>query len=75
MTGPCCLGVSLFTVVETKITHITPDANSKPEIDMPRAKNHTGLKYLADFSPLITLKLAVFINGERDTHLYLRVTC
>lgn len=55
MTGPCCLGVSLFTVVETVITHTTPNETLNLKLIYQRAKNHAGVKYLADFSPLITL--------------------
>ena len=70
MTGPCCLGVSLFTVIETVITNSTPNETLNLKLIYQRAKNHAGVKYLADFSPLVTLQLAVFITIERGIHLY-----
>lgn len=69
---------SFFTQCHKNRSHsyIAPNANSRPEIDNtkePRT-SHTWLTSLEDFSPIITLKLAVFINRERDIHLYLGVT-
>lgn len=73
MTGLRCLGVSLLIVTKTSHSCIAPNANSRPEIGNAKEQrtSHTGLKSVEDFSPIITLKLAVFIDRERDIHLYL----
>lgn len=66
---------SFFTHCHKNRSHsyIAPNANSRPEIGNAKEQrtSHTGLKSVEDFSPIITLKLAFFINRERDIHLYL----
>lgn len=64
MTGLRCLGVSLLIVTKTERSHsyIAPNANSRPEIGNAKEQrtSHTGLKSVEDFSPIITLKLALY---------------